>query len=109
MPGEIKLLVDDLELIESPMPGIGSPVKVVASNTGTTKLLTVSIYTRGEGAGNVEMSLDGETWQFALELDGLEPGKTKDFWVRPMYSPDDAEDRQTFQLRASAMSLGSSI
>lgn len=108
MRGKIALKVEGavLALKESPDPGIGEPVKVVASNTGETDLHAVSVSIVGQGRGHVEVSLDRGDWSPAVVLKTLEKGKSQDFWVRAVYDLEDANERLSFELVASSLSLG---
>lgn len=110
MAGSIELVAQDggeLRLTEAPIPGKGKPAALVARNTGTTVVHTVSIIVEGEGADHVELSVDGQEWSSTeLELDPIKPGGEEPFFVRSTYSVDDAEDRLDFELVASAISVG---
>jgi len=93
----------------------GEPRRYGIKNTGTTNMRHVEIGLAGDGAERVQIApdIDGEPGQFTdadtfLELSGeatLFRDETVYFWLRPAYTPEDAEGRKLFRVVLNAESF----
>jgi hypothetical protein len=98
-----------LVLTETPVPGKGEAVEVLAHNPGSTMVHGLTVAIEGEGSEHVELSRDGKSWGAPgdhVKLDPVEAGSSRSFFVRTSYDVEDVEDRLDFELVAAALTLG---
>lgn len=106
MPGEIEVTGDLALPNADAYTGLGEPSRLSVRNAGTTLLRQISLTPKGDGAAHVQLSLDGEEWGDAAELEQLDRGEAVEVLARSRFSPEDAEDRVDFILDVAAMSVG---